>query len=79
MTSNQLFALAALRTGRSPEEVREIFSVVAGIIHEKIQSGEHVQARPLAVFCPPAPSGRPGRPRFLDARPLPATRRVREG
>ncbi|BAF60684.1 hypothetical protein PTH_2503 [Pelotomaculum thermopropionicum SI] len=70
MTSNQLFALAALRTGRSPEEVREIFSVIASIIHEKISQGEHVRARPLAVFRPAAPTGRPGKPRAFDARPF---------
>lgn len=69
MTSNQLFHLAALRTGRSPKEVREIFSAVAQVIHEKIQAGETVQARPLAVFCPPRPTGRPGKPRAFDARP----------
>jgi len=69
MTSNQLFSLAALRTGRDPSEVREIFSAIAGIIHEKIQAGEHVQARPLAVFYPARQAG-PGRPRVFDARPI---------
>ncbi|MCL6478492.1 MAG: hypothetical protein K6T65_08745 [Peptococcaceae bacterium] len=69
MTSNQLFSLAALRCGRRPDEVREIFSAVASIIHEKVSQGEHVRARPLAVFYP-ARSGGPGRPRFLDARPF---------
>ncbi|NPV72333.1 MAG: hypothetical protein HPY89_00770 [Pelotomaculum sp.] len=74
MTANQLFHLAALRLGRDPEEIREIFSAVAGIILEKVCAGECVQAPPLAVFHPGRPAG-PGRPRFLDARPIPAARR----
>lgn len=72
MTTNQLFTLAALRTGRQPAEVREIFSAVSEIIHEQVARGEHVQARPLAVFYP-ADTGKRGRAKNFEARPVQRT------
>lgn len=68
MKTSELFAAAALRCRRSPREVQEVFTAIADIIQEKIAAGEHVHARPLAVFSPP-PKRRHGRRPWAVVKP----------
>jgi len=68
MKSHELFAEAALRCRRNASEVEAVFTAIANIIQEKIAKGEHVHARPLAVFAP-APKRRHGRRPWAVVKP----------